>query len=102
MKIFSYINIIVFALLLVFAAYGLPFRGDSSALVNQEENLKGAPVASSYYIKNAMKDSNTPNMVTSILGDYRSFDTLGEEAVIFTAGIICYLLLRREKRHERR
>jgi multicomponent Na+:H+ antiporter subunit B len=36
-------------------------------------------------------------MVTVILADYRGFDTLGEEVVIFTAGIICFLLLRKRK-----
>ncbi|KUG26304.1 hypothetical protein ASZ90_003862 [hydrocarbon metagenome] len=86
----------------MYAAYGLPYRGDSAALVNQEISLTGTPVASSYYIENAMKDANTPNMVTSVLGDYRSFDTLGEEVVIFAAGIICFLLLKREKKREAR
>lgn len=102
MKIANYLSLIAFSALLVYASLGLPYRGDTDALVNQETSLIGSPVASSYYIKNAYKDTHTPNIVTTVLGDYRSFDTLGEEAVIFAAGIICFLLLRREKKLETR
>ena len=35
-----------------------------------------------------------PNVVTSVLADYRGYDTLGETTVIFTAGIGVMLLLR--------
>lgn len=102
MKILSYFSLIAVGALLIYASAGLPYRGDFEAAVNREKSASGSAVASSYYIKNAYSDSKTPNMVTSVLADYRSFDTLGEEAVIFTAGIICYLLLRREKKRETR
>lgn len=102
MKIANYLSLIAFSALLVYAALGLPYRGDAEALVNKETSIIGSPVASSYYIKNAYKDTHTPNMVTTVLGDYRSFDTLGEEVVIFAAGMICFLLLRREKKSETR
>jgi multicomponent Na+:H+ antiporter subunit B len=95
------INLLIlgaFGALLIYAAAGLPNRGDADALVNQEVSLVGTPVASSYYIKNAYKDTHTPNIVTAILADYRGFDTLGETVVIFAAGIICCLLLRRDPR----
>jgi multicomponent Na+:H+ antiporter subunit B len=36
-------------------------------------------------------------MVTSVLASYRGYDTLGETAVIFTAGISVLLLLRRPR-----
>jgi multisubunit Na+/H+ antiporter MnhB subunit len=100
LKFIYYFSIASFGALLVYASLGLPYRGDAEALVNKEVSLIGSPVASSYYIKNAYKDANTPNIVTTVLGDYRSFDTFGEEVVIFTAGIICYLLLRRERKRE--
>jgi multicomponent Na+:H+ antiporter subunit B len=35
-------------------------------------------------------------MVTAVLADYRGYDTLGETTVIFTAGLSCLLLLRRD------
>jgi multicomponent Na+:H+ antiporter subunit B len=36
-----------------------------------------------------------PNVVTAVLASYRGYDTLGETAVIFTAGIAVLLILRR-------
>ncbi|MEA2014895.1 MAG: hydrogen gas-evolving membrane-bound hydrogenase subunit E [Thermodesulfobacteriota bacterium] len=50
------------------------------------------------YIKNTEMETATPNMVTSVLADYRGYDTLGETTVIFTAGMACILLLRRRSR----
>ena len=38
-----------------------------------------------------------PNVVTSVLADYRGFDTLGEVTVIFTAGVGVLLLLGRRR-----
>lgn len=38
-----------------------------------------------------------PNVVTALLASYRGYDTLGETAVIFTAGTAVLLILRREK-----
>jgi len=97
LKIFQILFIAAFAGLLVYASFGLPNRGDPGAVVNKEVNQFGTVVPSSYYIKNAYRQTHTPNIVTAVLGDYRSFDTLGEEVVIFAAGIICYLLLWRNK-----
>ena len=50
------------------------------------------------YIDGSERDIAVPNIVTSILASYRGYDTLGEVAVIFTAGIgVMFLLgLRRE------
>lgn len=38
-------------------------------------------------------------MVTVILADYRSFDTLGEVIVVFAGGLCCFFILntRRKK-----
>jgi multicomponent Na+:H+ antiporter subunit B len=54
------------------------------------------------YIADSIKETNVPNVVTSVLADYRSFDTLGETTVIFTAGIGVMLLLRKARRRDRR
>lgn len=40
------------------------------------------------------------NVVTTVLASYRGYDTLGETAVIFTAGIGVMLLLRRRPKRE--
>jgi multicomponent Na+:H+ antiporter subunit B len=37
-------------------------------------------------------------MVTSVLVDYRGYDTLGETALIFTAAMACILLIRRPRK----
>jgi multicomponent Na+:H+ antiporter subunit B len=47
------------------------------------------------YIEKTVEETAVPNMVTSVLADYRGYDTLGETTVIFTAGIACLLLIRR-------
>jgi multicomponent Na+:H+ antiporter subunit B len=46
------------------------------------------------YIEKTVEETNVPNVVTSVLADYRGYDTLGETTVIFTAGIGVMLLLR--------
>ena len=54
-----------------------------------------------HYLENSLKDTNVPNVVASVLADYRSYDTLGEAAVIFTAGVGVMLLLRGGRRRDR-
>jgi multicomponent Na+:H+ antiporter subunit B len=46
------------------------------------------------YLADTVKETTAPNAVTSVLADYRGYDTLGETTVIFTAGIGVMLLLR--------
>ena len=41
-----------------------------------------------------MEETSVPNIVTAVLADYRSYDTMFETAVIFSAGVVCFLLLR--------
>lgn len=45
------------------------------------------------FIEEGPNEVGVPNMVTAVLGSYRSFDTLGEVAVIFTAGLAVIMLL---------
>jgi multicomponent Na+:H+ antiporter subunit B len=98
LKILNYLLLIVFGALLMYASLGLPDRGDSRAVVMfRDVSPAGSPGASSYYIRHAYRDAKTPNMVTVILADYRGYDTLGEETVILTAGLICYLILRKKR-----
>jgi multicomponent Na+:H+ antiporter subunit B len=48
------------------------------------------------YLERAVAETGTPNVVTAVLADYRSYDTLVETLVIFTAALGCWLLLRRD------
>lgn len=98
MKIVNLFILLAFFFLMIYASAGLPDRGNNRARMNQEKSLAGSPNAPSYYIHYAERDTHTPNMVTVILADYRGYDTLGEETVILTAGLICFLILRKKKK----
>jgi len=55
------------------------------------------------YMERIPKEIDVPNAVTAILASYRGYDTLGETAVVFTAGIGVLLLisgLRRRREDE--
>jgi multicomponent Na+:H+ antiporter subunit B len=67
----------------------LPAVGDPSTPV-----LAGD--VSQYYLDNAYKQTGVTNAVTAVLVGYRGFDTLGEAAVVFAAGVAMLLVLRRE------
>lgn len=45
------------------------------------------------YIERAPQEIGVPNIVTAILASYRSYDTMGETAVVFTAGVGVLLLI---------
>jgi multicomponent Na+:H+ antiporter subunit B len=77
----------IFAALMVFASGDLPDRGDPTA----PAHLHVAPE----YIERSRAETATPNVVTAILADFRSLDTLGEAFVIFTAGLSVLLILSR-------
>ena len=45
------------------------------------------------FIEDAAAETGAANMVTAVLADYRGYDTLGEAAVIFAAGLGCLVIL---------
>jgi multicomponent Na+:H+ antiporter subunit B len=45
------------------------------------------------YVERSLEETKVPNLVSSILADYRGYDTLGETTVIFAAGIGVLALL---------
>lgn len=49
-----------------------------------------------YFIHNAQRETGANNIVTSIVFDYRGYDTLGEATVLFTAVSGVLLALRKE------
>lgn len=71
--------VIIMGAILLYAVEGLPPFASPDAPVHNHL----AP----YYIEHMDEDIHIPNIVTAILASYRGFDTLGEVAVIFTAGI---------------
>lgn len=60
-----------------------------------------SPVVSSpvtdHYLANSYEATGVKNTVTAVLAAYRGFDTLGEAAVVFSAGVAMLLVLRREE-----
>ncbi len=87
MKIFALIIVIITGAALIYSTLDMPNWGDP----NSPASLHVSP----RYIEKTIKETATPNAVTSVLADYRGYDTLGETTVIFTAAIVCILLLRR-------
>lgn len=79
----------LFLALMLFSATGLPDRGDPDAPAHQG--------VSRYYLAESLADTQTPNVVTSLLADYRSQDTLGETLVILTAALSAALVLVRRR-----
>ncbi|MGH8563354.1 MAG: DUF4040 domain-containing protein [Gammaproteobacteria bacterium] len=83
------LSVPLLGLLLLYAAADLPAFGDASSPASTH--------ISPVYVEDSLKDTLTPNVVTSILMDYRSLDTLIETVVIFTAGIACAAVLWRKE-----
>ena len=87
MKLWAFIVVLITGALLIYATVDMPDWGDPDSPPNAHVSPR--------YIEKTIEETATPNAVTSLLADYRGYDTLGETTVIFTAGIICILLLRR-------
>ena len=49
---------------------------------------------SPHFITKTIEETSVPNIVTSVLADYRSFDTMFETAVVLTAGLAVLIILR--------
>lgn len=73
--------------LLLYSAGDLPRFGDAAAPASVH--------ISPEYLRGSVPETLTPNVVTAVLMDYRALDTLIETVVVFTAGVACWLLLRR-------
>jgi multisubunit Na+/H+ antiporter MnhB subunit len=57
-----------------------------------------AEPASAEYLKNALKETGAANVVSSVILDYRAYDTLGEATVLFTSIIGATVILRTKSR----
>jgi len=77
---------VVIGAILVFGTIDLPPFGEATNPVHLN--------VANYYLENSIRQTTIPNVVTSVLASYRGFDTLGETAVVFTAGIGVLMLLR--------
>jgi multicomponent Na+:H+ antiporter subunit B len=85
MKRLVWLALLITAGLLIYTDTKLPRVGDP--------NSPAATHVSPRYIEHSHEETGAPNFVTGVLADYRSYDTLGETTVIFTAGLACLLIL---------
>jgi multicomponent Na+:H+ antiporter subunit B len=85
----------LFAGLLVYTTTALPDFGDADAPAHRTTSPAQTPVAGTHHMQHAYEDAETPNMVTVVLADYRSWDTFGEVVVVFAGGLACFFILRR-------
>jgi multicomponent Na+:H+ antiporter subunit B len=90
LKTLSLLITIFVAVTLIYGTLDMPKWGDP--------NSPASTHVSPYYLSHSLEQTATPNVVTSVLADYRGYDTLGETTVIFTAGMACILLLRRSRK----
>ena len=79
---------------LIYGTADLPPFGSPDAPVHQHVGPD--------YIERTPHEIGLPNVVTAVLASYRSFDTLGEVTVVFTAGIAVIVLLHRSNAGRRR
>lgn len=89
MKFFAFIVVLITGALLIYATVDMPDWGDPNSPANTHVSPR--------YLEESVEKTATPNVVTAVLADYRGYDTLGETTVIFTAGVVCILLLRRSR-----
>lgn len=70
---------------LIYATVDLPAVGDVASPANSHVGVE--------YLQRTAAEIDIPNVVTAVLASYRGFDTLGEVAVVFVAGLAVSLLL---------
>jgi len=59
-----------------------------------------SPTASQDYLKGGLKETGAANIVSSVILDYRAYDTLGEATVLFTSIVGAAVILRRQSKKE--
>jgi len=85
LKLLTPFLLILVTALFVWVSSDLPARGDLQAPASVH--------VSPDYTDQTEKAIGIPNLVSAILADFRSYDTLGETFVVFTAGIAVILVL---------
>jgi multicomponent Na+:H+ antiporter subunit B len=91
-KVLGLLSSLVLGGLLLYATTDFPAWGDPQA--------PAATHVSPHYLLHTIAETSVPNAVTSVLADYRGFDTMFETAVILTAGLAVLIILRLGGLHE--
>ena len=66
-----------------------------------DPNAPAQVAVAAQYMERSPDDIGIPNVVTVILASYRGFDTMGETAVVFTAGVGVLMLISGLRRRRR-
>ena len=85
-RILAVFSMVTVTLLLLYSTMGLPALFDPESPASTHVSPR--------YIEKSAEETGSINFVTAVLADYRAYDTLGEAAVIFTAGVAAALVLR--------
>ncbi|MEM9017232.1 MAG: hydrogen gas-evolving membrane-bound hydrogenase subunit E [Verrucomicrobiota bacterium] len=91
-KVFASIAVAITGGLLLYGVSDFPSFADPDTPAN--EGVPGSESVSQYYITQSYKDTKVPNLVTSVLADYRGYDTMFETVVVFAAGMAIFAILR--------
>lgn len=91
-KIFATIAVVITGGILLYGVSEFPAFGDPHSPPNA--GVPGSPSVSQYFITESYSDTKVPNLVTSVLADYRGYDTLLETVVIFAGGMAIFAILR--------
>ena len=85
MKLIGFIISALFGAALIYAGQDLADYGTSGSAV--QSGVQG------YYNANTYNEIGIPSFVAAILASYRGYDTLGETAVIFIAGLCVVMIM---------
>jgi multicomponent Na+:H+ antiporter subunit B len=92
-KIFASFAVVITGLVLLYGISDFPTFGDPRSPANSGVE-GGAPSTSLYYINESYGATKVPNLVTSVLADYRGYDTMFETVVVLAAGMAIFAILR--------
>lgn len=93
-KIISVLFVFTLIGMLLYVVSYLPPTGNATNPGNNEVAAK--------YIEDGITDTGAVNIVTGMILDYRAFDTLGESNVLFIATCTVFILLRMDKKSQKR
>lgn len=82
MKLLPILGLTIFMTILLYAVSGLP--------ITHNPNVKD------YYLENSLEKTGSANIVNAIVWDFRAYDTLGEETVLFTAVLAIFLIVHKK------
>jgi multicomponent Na+:H+ antiporter subunit B len=92
LKIFGLLAVTLIGIMLLYAVGDFPDWADPASPASLH--------LSSHYITETIEETSVPNIVTSVLADYRGFDTMFETTVILAAGLAVLIILRRYRKKD--